>query len=117
MKIWSILDRAPTPRRPKPELRIKQPTPRRGVIPRTVSRADRTGFPPMRFERIGQRIDSESILHQFSTVHRRLPIAITFDPELRLTHRLRLLEAYSIPFDSTPHLRYGYHEILLISNL
>ncbi|MED6116449.1 hypothetical protein PIB30_100439, partial [Stylosanthes scabra] len=51
-----------------------------------------------------QRIDSESILYQFLTIHRRLPIAITFDLELRLTHRLRLLEACSIPFDSTPHM-------------
>ncbi|MED6189036.1 hypothetical protein PIB30_091674 [Stylosanthes scabra] len=73
-------------------------------------------IPFKRIERIGLRIDSESILQQFSTVHRRLQIAITFDPELRLTHRLRLLEAYSILFDSTPHLRYGYHEILLISS-
>ncbi|MED6127548.1 hypothetical protein PIB30_089050 [Stylosanthes scabra] len=30
IKKWSILDRASTPRRPRPHLRDKQPTPRRG---------------------------------------------------------------------------------------
>ncbi|MED6136154.1 hypothetical protein PIB30_053387 [Stylosanthes scabra] len=44
----------------------------------------------------------ELILNQFSTIHWRLRIAITFDPELRLMHRLRLHEACFVPFVSTP---------------
>ncbi|MED6138903.1 hypothetical protein PIB30_078916 [Stylosanthes scabra] len=51
--------------------------------------------------------ESESILNQFSTVHRRLPVAITFDPELRLTHRLRLRGAYYLLFASNLGLRIG----------
>ncbi|MED6116227.1 hypothetical protein PIB30_098090 [Stylosanthes scabra] len=36
------------------------------------------------------------------TIHHYLPAAITFVPELRLTHHLRLHEACSILFDSIP---------------
>ncbi|MED6161522.1 hypothetical protein PIB30_061558 [Stylosanthes scabra] len=39
------------------------------------------------------------------TIHPPLPAAITFAPELRLTHRLRLHEACSILFDSIPTRR------------
>ncbi|MED6127282.1 hypothetical protein PIB30_086662 [Stylosanthes scabra] len=36
------------------------------------------------------------------TIHHYISAAITFIPELRLTHRLRLHEACSILFDSIP---------------
>ncbi|MED6152170.1 hypothetical protein PIB30_089310 [Stylosanthes scabra] len=36
------------------------------------------------------------------TIHPPLSTAITFVPELRLTHRLRLREACSVLFDSIP---------------
>ncbi|MED6178163.1 hypothetical protein PIB30_105013, partial [Stylosanthes scabra] len=36
------------------------------------------------------------------TIHPPLPTAITFVPELRLMHRLRLCEACSVLFDSIP---------------
>ncbi|MED6199149.1 hypothetical protein PIB30_073242, partial [Stylosanthes scabra] len=49
----------------------------------------------------------ESILNQFSTIHRRLPVAITFDPELRLTHRLRLRGACHLLYASNLGLRIG----------
>ncbi|MED6134771.1 hypothetical protein PIB30_040037 [Stylosanthes scabra] len=39
------------------------------------------------------------------TIHRRLPDAITFDPELQLTCRLRLYEAYHFLFNSIPPCR------------
>ncbi|MED6212749.1 hypothetical protein PIB30_086547 [Stylosanthes scabra] len=38
---------------------------------------------------------------------RQLPIAITFDPELRLTHGLRLREALAALFPSTTHANHG----------
>ncbi|MED6128509.1 hypothetical protein PIB30_098624 [Stylosanthes scabra] len=41
------------------------------------------------------------------TIHPPLPAAITFAPELQLTHRLRLHEACSILFDSIPTRKYG----------
>ncbi|MED6187411.1 hypothetical protein PIB30_076151 [Stylosanthes scabra] len=41
-----------------------------------------------------------TILNPFSTVHRRLLVAITFDLELRLMHRLRLREAYHLLYAS-----------------
>ncbi|MED6158237.1 hypothetical protein PIB30_030984 [Stylosanthes scabra] len=40
--------------------------------------------------------------------HTQLQSSITLDPELRLTHRLWLLEAYHFLFDSIPHSRYGF---------
>ncbi|MED6119652.1 hypothetical protein PIB30_013528 [Stylosanthes scabra] len=40
-----------------------------------------------------------------NTIHPPLPAVITFTPELRLTHCLRLREALSILFDSIPPLR------------
>ncbi|MED6214168.1 hypothetical protein PIB30_100248 [Stylosanthes scabra] len=39
------------------------------------------------------------------TIHSPLPAAITFAPELRLTHCLRLHEARSVLFDSIPTRR------------
>ncbi|MED6135582.1 hypothetical protein PIB30_047905 [Stylosanthes scabra] len=47
----------------------------------------------------------ESILYQFSTIHRRLLVAITFDPELRLMHCLRLCGAYHLLYASNLGLR------------
>ncbi|MED6226205.1 hypothetical protein PIB30_101228, partial [Stylosanthes scabra] len=48
----------------------------------------------------GDEQGSVEILNQFSTIHRRLLVAITFDPELRLTHRLRLHGAYHLLYAS-----------------
>ncbi|MED6150557.1 hypothetical protein PIB30_073500, partial [Stylosanthes scabra] len=53
--------------------------------------------------RVGWRIGS----NQFSRRSRQLPIAITFDPELRLTHGLRLHEALVALFPSTTHANHG----------
>ncbi|MED6162710.1 hypothetical protein PIB30_073148 [Stylosanthes scabra] len=53
--------------------------------------------------RVGWRIGP----NQFSRRSRQLPIAITFDPELRLTHGLRLREALVALFPSIPHATYG----------
>ncbi|MED6223263.1 hypothetical protein PIB30_072341 [Stylosanthes scabra] len=64
-------------------------------------------------ERIDRELIQELILYQFSTIHRRLPVAITFDPELRLTHRLRLRGAYHLLYASNLGLRYGYGNCLL----
>ncbi|MED6151240.1 hypothetical protein PIB30_080670 [Stylosanthes scabra] len=67
-------------------------------------------FPTLKLRENRLRIDSESILNQFSTVHRLLPVAITFDPELRLTHHLRLCGAYHLLYASNLGLRYGYQD-------
>ncbi|MED6150209.1 hypothetical protein PIB30_070167 [Stylosanthes scabra] len=53
--------------------------------------------------RVGWRIGS----NQFFRRPRRLPIAITFDPELRLTHDLRLREALAALISSTTHANHG----------
>ncbi|MED6107660.1 hypothetical protein PIB30_016103 [Stylosanthes scabra] len=53
--------------------------------------------------RIDTRIDS----CQFFRRPRQLPTAITFDPELRLTHGLRLCEALATLFSSTTHANHG----------
>ncbi|MED6226317.1 hypothetical protein PIB30_102486, partial [Stylosanthes scabra] len=53
--------------------------------------------------RVGWRIGS----NQFFRRPRQLPIAITFDPELRLTHGLRLREALVALFPSITHASCG----------
>ncbi|MED6137688.1 hypothetical protein PIB30_067290, partial [Stylosanthes scabra] len=53
--------------------------------------------------RVGWRIGS----NQFSRRSHQLPIVITFDPELRLTHGLRLREALVALFPSTTHANHG----------
>ncbi|MED6208154.1 hypothetical protein PIB30_042492 [Stylosanthes scabra] len=60
-------------------------------------------------EREQPRIDSRVGLNQFFRHSRRLPIAITFDPELRLTHGLGLHEALDVLFASIMHASSGYH--------
>ncbi|MED6181657.1 hypothetical protein PIB30_021249 [Stylosanthes scabra] len=54
-------------------------------------------------ERVSKELLQELLWSKSNIIHHRLPIVITFDPELRLTHRLRLHEALSIIFDSIPH--------------
>ncbi|MED6177777.1 hypothetical protein PIB30_101262, partial [Stylosanthes scabra] len=57
-------------------------------------------FPTLKLRENRLRLDSESIPNLFSTIHQRLPVAITFDPELRLTHRLWLRGAYHLLYAS-----------------
>ncbi|MED6219432.1 hypothetical protein PIB30_035835 [Stylosanthes scabra] len=47
---------------------------------------------------------------------RQLPDAITFDPELRLTHGLRQREALDVLFTSILHAKSGYFVLHLISS-
>ncbi|MED6222031.1 hypothetical protein PIB30_060588 [Stylosanthes scabra] len=60
--------------------------------------------------RIDTRIDS----CQFFRRPRQLLVAITFDPELRLTHGLRLHEALAALFPSTSHANHGTFWSLVI---
>ncbi|MED6126475.1 hypothetical protein PIB30_078892 [Stylosanthes scabra] len=70
--------------------------------------------------RISKRISGDRELHnkevaglnQFFRRPRQLPVAITFDPELRLTHGLRLHEALVALFTIITHAKHGYHVLL-----
>ncbi|MED6207363.1 hypothetical protein PIB30_035165, partial [Stylosanthes scabra] len=53
------------------------------------------------------RIGSRTGLDQFFRRSHQLLIAITFDPELRLTHGLRLREALVILFTIITHAKHG----------
>ncbi|MED6124083.1 hypothetical protein PIB30_055741 [Stylosanthes scabra] len=53
------------------------------------------------------RIDRRAGPNQFFRRSRQLPVAITFDPELRLTHGLRLREALVTLFPSITHEQRG----------
>ncbi|MED6171052.1 hypothetical protein PIB30_037057 [Stylosanthes scabra] len=53
------------------------------------------------------RIDTRTGSYQFFCRSHKLPVAITFDPELRLTHSLWLREALVVLFTSIPHAKRG----------
>ncbi|MED6180948.1 hypothetical protein PIB30_014730 [Stylosanthes scabra] len=57
------------------------------------------------------RIDRRAGLNQFFRRSRQLPVAITFDPELRLMHRLWLRETLVILFVIITHAKPGVIDI------
>ncbi|MED6127380.1 hypothetical protein PIB30_087610 [Stylosanthes scabra] len=54
------------------------------------------------------RIDRRAGSNQFFRRSRQLPVAITFDPELRWTHGLRLREALVVLFAIITHAKRGW---------
>ncbi|MED6189035.1 hypothetical protein PIB30_091664, partial [Stylosanthes scabra] len=54
-----------------------------------------------------RRIDRRTGPNQFFRRSRQHPVAITFDPELRLTHGLRLREALVALFTIITHAKHG----------
>ncbi|MED6174599.1 hypothetical protein PIB30_070541 [Stylosanthes scabra] len=58
-------------------------------------------------EGAGGELVGEQAPNQFFRLSRQLPVAITFDPELRLTHGLRLREALVALFPSIIHAQRG----------
>ncbi|MED6201889.1 hypothetical protein PIB30_099629, partial [Stylosanthes scabra] len=57
--------------------------------------------------RAGGELIGEQAPNQFFRRSHQLPVAITFDPELRLTHGLRLREALVILFTIILHAKHG----------
>ncbi|MED6177581.1 hypothetical protein PIB30_099506, partial [Stylosanthes scabra] len=57
------------------------------------------------------RIDRSTGPNQFFRRSRQLPVAITFDPELRLTHGLLLREALVILFTIITHAKHGVVDV------
>ncbi|MED6207149.1 hypothetical protein PIB30_033160 [Stylosanthes scabra] len=53
------------------------------------------------------RIDRRAGPNQFFRRSHQLSVAITFDPELRLTHGLRLREALDVLFTIITHAKHG----------
>ncbi|MED6209915.1 hypothetical protein PIB30_059312 [Stylosanthes scabra] len=61
--------------------------------------------------RAGGELIGERAPNQFFRRLRQLPVAITFDPELRLTHGLRLRKALVALFTIITHAKHGVVDV------
>ncbi|MED6174829.1 hypothetical protein PIB30_072768 [Stylosanthes scabra] len=60
--------------------------------------------------RAGGELIGELAPNQFFRRSHQLPVAITFDPELQLTHSLRLCEALVVLFTIVTHAKHGLED-------